>query len=126
MVLEFVDIFGEGPGQVPAGQVITSAKLRQFVYFLVFPGNGQTVSAAPLLVNVPDYGNRDSGAGAGMVSWAWRAYDDTPWGGDTNDGPVAGLDYDDAQAVTTAVPGEAGPEELVDVGWMEWDITAIA
>jgi len=125
-VIEFVDIFGEGPGQVPAGQVITSAALRLYAYFVVMPGNGQAVSAAPLLVSIPDYGNRDSGAGAGMVCWAYRAYDDTNWGGDTNDGPVAGLDYDDSQAVTAIVPGDAGPEEVVDAGWTEWDITAIA
>jgi len=118
-LIEFADIFGEGAGQVPGGQVVTSARLRLYLYALGEPGNGQSVSAAPLLVAIPDYGTGDGNVQTGTVCWAYRSYTDLAWGGDTNEGPVAGLDYDDGQEVTVTVPAETGQ-------WMEWDITTIA
>ena len=126
-LIEFGNIFGDDPGQISTAADITRATLRMYTYFVVEPGNGQSVSVSPLLVEIPDYGTRDSGTAVGAVCWAYRSFDDIPWGNETNDGPVPGVDYDDSQAVTTITPGETDPSgELVDAGWMEWDITTIA
>ena len=101
------DLFGAGPNQVPLDQSIVSATLNAFLR--TAGGSGEhDVTAYPMLDDIfvsddGDPGGPEPNPGTGQATWTYRRHDDTPWGGGTNDGPVADVDYDTSISATTTI-----------------------
>jgi hypothetical protein len=116
-ILEFGNLFGSNPGQVPAtGQVITSATLTLNVEGMTIggydPDASRFIKAFPMLQPVPNYGT-ENGAAATIQGDSYEvSYDARGWssatswmrwgGGETNlgVGPIPDYDYDTNRQVT--------------------------
>jgi len=121
-MVKFKDIFGAGAGQVPAGQTIASATLSMFMYNDLIPsGMNKGVNVYPILGNI-NFGNTDGPAAVGEVSFHQRAQAQTDWAGGTNNGPVAGLDYDTTGLAQSALFTNNAPLPSI---WLDIDITNI-
>jgi len=117
------DLFGAGPNQVPLDQTIISATLNAFLRY--GGGSGEhDITAYPLLGDIfvsdgSDPGGPEPNPGVGQATWTYRRYNDVPWGGGTNDGPVADVDYDTSISATTTI----------DIGnypaWTQLDVTSV-
>ena len=108
----------DGVNGIPSGSTIVSATLSVFQY------NGYDSSGAmdlhSFIVN-PVYGVSWGGINdaADECCWNYLAYDETRWGNNTQSGPLAGIDYDnasDANLSWTAAPAAR---------WLEIDITGL-
>ena len=117
------DLFGAGPGQVPLDQTIVSATLSAFLR--TAGGSGENdFTAYPILgdiflSDISDAGGAEPNPGVGQATWTYRTYNSAPWGGGTNDGPVADVDYDTSISTTTTINLD---EKKV---WNSLDVTPI-
>lgn len=110
-IVQFNDIFGPNPGQVPvSGQQIDSATLTFNIEGNTIPtGNNRTLKLHPMLQPIPEFGNNDGTAadlnvtppGSYEVSYVARGWTSATswlfWGGGTSNqgnGPVEDYDYD--------------------------------
>ncbi|MBN1943281.1 MAG: DNRLRE domain-containing protein [Phycisphaerae bacterium] len=119
----FDDMFGSAAYQLPAGQTITSAKLKLFVEGMDNPSESRTFNASAMTVPVQMGTQNNYWASEGDVCYAYRAFSDyTPgqWnaGAGSSSGPVANADYTTTDAAS-ATFGFSG------TGWVEWDVTEI-
>ena len=124
------DLFGAGPNQVPLDQSIVSATLNAFLR-TAGGGGEHDITAYPMLGDIfvsddGDPGGPEPNPGFGQATWSWRQYesaaeagDGTAWGGGTNDGPVADVDYDSSISATTTIDIS---EKHV---WNSLDVTAV-
>ena len=120
-------IFGDDPGQIPAGTAITRAYLHAYMYHNVTSAGDQTMHVHPLNIDLrPHIGNKDGEVEAGEMTWYWKAWDTVGWGADEtgNDGPVAGEDYNTDVFVEFTAEDLPGPDAHVDE-WYDVDITPI-
>ena len=120
-MIKFLDVFGAGTGQIPAGRTIMSATLRLYLAndIIINPNVPKSLNMYPMLVSC-NFGVHEGPASIGEVDRYMRAQGQTHWGPPTGAGPVPDVDYDTtrvAQSPTYYYP---------DVGsWIETDITAI-
>jgi hypothetical protein len=119
------DLFGGGPGQIPLDQTIVSATLSAFLRTTGVSGESD-FTAYPILGDIflsdaSDPGGPEPNPGVGQATWTYRRYDDIPWGGGTNDGPVADVDYDTSISATTTIDLSAEAQKV----WNHLDVTPI-
>ena len=117
-MIKYLDIFGAGAGQIPAGQMITDAKLRLKLRTDLLGGTTATLFASPLLIDIPDYGTSDGPASVGEVSWKYREQSVTGWGTlgtELVNGPVKDEDYDSAAEVAQSYGKTVGTIVEIDI-----------
>jgi hypothetical protein len=118
-ILQFTNIFGSGPGQIPVGQTITSATLTLTAEGVTIGSAGDSatrfIKVYPMSQPVPNFGNNTgapadldfSGGGSYEVSYVARGWSSSTswmrWGGgsvNNGNGPEAPFDYDDSAQIT--------------------------
>jgi len=122
-MIKFDDIFGAAPGQVAAGNTITSATISLYHYVSFLTNGTNALDLHQILIDIPDYGTGDDAAAtAGQASWYSReAGGASDWGtlGTSDDeGPVDGEDFASTAAGTVGV-------SHITYGFRDVDVTAL-